>query len=993
MKKIYGLLLCFSFFAFPLMVKASHGQATISDVDHQGMGTFSGNYTQSTTDHVWLVFNANAGDVITVNLNTGYSSYFWIYQSNNNCIQVGNSTSNGCLTLRQQNGTFPINTPSSYTFSVPTTGQYAIQADSFIGQSGSYSITLSGSTATTALCTPTAPSFTACPSNITANSTSGSIAVNYTATASFGNLTFSKTGATSGSGTGTGNGTSFNVGVTNVIVTATNTCGSTSTATCSFTVSVNPPTIPATALNFDGVNDFVSGNLNTNITGGLTFQAWFKTTVNSGQIAKLYGTSSDQGFDLFINGNGTIGLNAYLGGWINANSTGNINVIDGNWHQATVSISNTTATVYIDGVFQTSVNGSGVFSQPSAVLHLGRHAFVNNLFFTGSIDDVRLWDNGLCSGNIQNNYNCELTGTQPGLQAYYKLNQGFVNANNSTVTSAIDGSGFGRNLALNNFALVGTTSNWVAGTVTGTCAPFVQPTASITASGATTFCSGGSVTLTANAGNSYLWSTGATTQFINVTTAGNYSVTVTTNGCSATSAATSVTVNPLPQPTILASGSTQLCSGQSVTLTASGSTLGNALSLDGVNDFVNIVPTSIVNNLGVSGFTIESWIKPTDVSGARSIVRKTGDYNLYVLNGSLAAEVWPIGGINNTWKKLEGASSNISPNVWSHVAATWDGTTLKLYINGLPISGTLTNGSINDVNENLLIGRSQTYGNPFAGNIDELRIWNTPRSNSQINDNRFSFVNPATSGLVAYYKFDEGTGTSTADATGAGNAGTLTNGATWVTPSTVPISYANYLWSPGGQTSSSINVSSSGSYTVTATNFQGCSATSAATVINVNNPPVFTSCSSDISVNAAQDQCSQIVNYNAVASATPAATYSYTFTGATTQNGIGTGSGLAFNTGVTNVTVTATNSCGNVSCNFTVTVVDNQLPLISCPANISVIATSAAGAVVNYTAPVGTDNCYSTTARTAGFASGSTFPIGVTTVTHIVTDASNNTAE
>jgi uncharacterized repeat protein (TIGR01451 family) len=96
------------------------------------------------------------------------------------------------------------------------------------------------------------------------------------------------------------------------------------------------------------------------------------------------------------------------------------------------------------------------------------------------------------------------------------------------------------------------------------------PAATITASGPTTFCNGGSVTLTAAAATSYLWSNGATTQSIVVTTGGSYSVTVTnTNGCTATSAPTVVTVNPLPTPSITASGPTNFCTGGSVTLTSS----------------------------------------------------------------------------------------------------------------------------------------------------------------------------------------------------------------------------------------------------------------------------------------------------------------------------------------------------------------------------------------------------------------------------------------
>ena len=97
-------------------------------------------------------------------------------------------------------------------------------------------------------------------------------------------------------------------------------------------------------------------------------------------------------------------------------------------------------------------------------------------------------------------------------------------------------------------------------------------TPTITAGGPTTFCAGGSVNLTSSAGTTYLWSNGATTQSINVTIAGSYSVRVkNAGGCqSAASAATLVTVNTLPiTPTITAGGPTTFCAGGSVTLTSS----------------------------------------------------------------------------------------------------------------------------------------------------------------------------------------------------------------------------------------------------------------------------------------------------------------------------------------------------------------------------------------------------------------------------------------
>src|SRR4029079_12937446 len=92
----------------------------------------------------------------------------------------------------------------------------------------------------------------------------------------------------------------------------------------------------------------------------------------------------------------------------------------------------------------------------------------------------------------------------------------------------------------------------------------------VPASGRTRFCVGGSVTLTASSAASYAWSNGATTSSITVNASGSYSVTVTdANGCSATSAATNVTVNPLPAASITGSGPTTFCAGCSVTLTAS----------------------------------------------------------------------------------------------------------------------------------------------------------------------------------------------------------------------------------------------------------------------------------------------------------------------------------------------------------------------------------------------------------------------------------------
>jgi hypothetical protein len=95
------------------------------------------------------------------------------------------------------------------------------------------------------------------------------------------------------------------------------------------------------------------------------------------------------------------------------------------------------------------------------------------------------------------------------------------------------------------------------------------PVAAVTAGGPVSFCQGSNVVLTASAGSSYLWSNGATTQAITVTTSGSYSVTVTNaSGCSASSVATVVTVSPSPVVNISASPYTKLYPGLTTTLTA-----------------------------------------------------------------------------------------------------------------------------------------------------------------------------------------------------------------------------------------------------------------------------------------------------------------------------------------------------------------------------------------------------------------------------------------
>lgn len=95
-------------------------------------------------------------------------------------------------------------------------------------------------------------------------------------------------------------------------------------------------------------------------------------------------------------------------------------------------------------------------------------------------------------------------------------------------------------------------------------------TPTVSANGSTSFCAGGSVVLTSSSASSYLWSNGATTQSITVTSSGNYSVTTNSGGCGGTSTVTAVNANSGPTtPTVTASSSLNVCPGTTLTLTSS----------------------------------------------------------------------------------------------------------------------------------------------------------------------------------------------------------------------------------------------------------------------------------------------------------------------------------------------------------------------------------------------------------------------------------------
>jgi hypothetical protein len=206
----------------------------------------------------------------------------------------------------------------------------------------------------------------------------------------------------------------------------------------------------------------------------------------------------------------------------------------------------------------------------------------------------------------------------------------------------------------------------------------------------------------------------------------------------------------------------------------------NSLLFDGVDDKV-VIPDNAAFDV-TSELTVEAWInatqwKPQSYQG--TIIGKDGPTTTgFVLrcgeNGKLS---FTVGTGSGGWVEVKSASV-MQAGSWAHVAGVFDNGDLSIYINGTLAGTTSTANLISTNTLNLYLGESTGFsGRFFQGYIDEVRIWNVVRSQAQIAANSLIDLPNTEPGLVAYYKFNQTTGTTTPNEIAAttNTLGTLTN--------------------------------------------------------------------------------------------------------------------------------------------------------------------------------------------------------------------------
>ena len=473
------------------------------------------------------------------------------------------------------------------------------------------------------------------------------------------------------------------------------------------------------ALSFNGASSYVDiGNgASLQLTGNMTWSAWINAAANlpdDGIIAaKSDATSGWQLKTSRDTGSYTFGsaVTASGGSRVQRYST---TVRSLNTWYYVAGVYNATAQtldIYVNGVLNDGIMvGTPPGSQVNASVNANIGRRTGGLYFNGVIDEVRIYNRALTQSEIQADMNTPLgaagTDTQPPTAP-------------STLTStAVSTSQLNLSWAASTDD-TGVTGYRIERCQGAGCTNFAQ----IATTSTTSYNDVG-----LSAGVSYSYRVRATDA------AGNLSAY--SNVASATTATTS--------PALVAAFSFNEGTGTTVTdssgnhnngtivngtWTTSGK-YGNALVFNGSNAIVT-VPDAASLDL-TNAMTLEAWVDPSVVNSAwRDLIYKGND-NYYLEGTSSSGSVPAVGGT------FGGANSNVygtaalSANAWTHLAATYDGMTLRLYVNGTQVSSAARTGSFGASTNPLQIGGDSIYGQYFNGAIDEVRVYNVALTQAQI---------------------------------------------------------------------------------------------------------------------------------------------------------------------------------------------------------------------------------------------------------------------
>lgn len=309
--------------------------------------------------------------------------------------------------------------------------------------------------------------------------------------------------------------------------------------------------------------------------------------------------------------------------------------------------------------------------------------------------------------------------------------------------------------------------------------------------------------------------------------------------------------------------------GASVQLFAQCTANTKSIILNGTSSYVSFTTDSNIHM--DSTMTVEAWIKPSafaTTNFGNSIVCKhswslNGEQGFVLRCGATGQLSFTFSGVDTLgnvlgWQDLVSPSNVLTLNTWTHVAASFDGDSSRLFVNGIQVASRYFHGTINpNFAFPMRIGRlcdaGQSQTRYFSGQIDEVRIWNFAKPQAEILAGYNRHISPTSTGLVGYWNFNIASGTTVPDQTSSGNTATfntitLSPNVPFYQATTTPVITANglnltsssaftYQWNYNGQpiasaTNQNYTVTQNGTYTVSITDSIGCPAISNPVIIN-----------------------------------------------------------------------------------------------------------------------------------------------------------------
>lgn len=269
------------------------------------------------------------------------------------------------------------------------------------------------------------------------------------------------------------------------------------------------------------------------------------------------------------------------------------------------------------------------------------------------------------------------------------------------------------------------------------------------------------------------------------------------------------------------------------------------VDFDGNDDKIACGNNTSIQITGTA-ITLEAWIYPTawktNVYDGNIICKEDNNNNNgYMLRVGASGRLnFALGNGTKTWSELT-TGTLLSLNKWQHIAGTYDGSKMRLYIDGVCVDSVSVSITIgNAATTELLVGAHTTYSRHYQGVLDEIRIWNVCRTETEISKSMNNEFCSTVTGLQLYYKFNQGKPAAnnlskkkTNDISGNGNTGTLTNftltGSTsnWVkgyglsksvSYGSMKLERCDYFFSPSGK----FKWEKSGVYQDTIANYMEC---------------------------------------------------------------------------------------------------------------------------------------------------------------------------